>query len=184
MSSYPACLTTAHNSAQYKYNNHNNYYGGGGVPFSVHTYGHLVLDTPTLGDPSVVVGGGPANHALLLLVPAYISAPSAAVDWHLAPKVQARLLDDCVRRVEEQGYLCQQAMDHGNLGVALNHATHMLSEIGLDSHQSGGVGDPGRHRSDNGGGAYGLSRLTPRLYYALQMRVVEEMPALEELDDL
>lgn len=183
MSSYAARSAAAHNSAQYENNDHNNYYGGGGVPSGVTTYGHLVSDASTLGDPSVVVGGGPANHAPSLPVPVYASAPSAGVDRHLAPEVQARLLDDCVRRVEEQAYLCRQAMDHDDLGVALDHAAHMLSELGPGSHQSGGVGGPGRHRGDDGGGAYGSARLTPRSYYALQTRVAEEMPALEEYLD-
>jgi vacuolar protein sorting-associated protein 35 len=77
------------------------------------------------------------------------------------PAVQAqqnRVLTDCTRKVQEHAYYMKQAMDKNELSMVLDRASHMVGELGDTSS--------------------GL--LTPKNYYELHMRALDDMPNLEE----
>jgi hypothetical protein len=77
------------------------------------------------------------------------------------PAVQAqqnRILTDCTRKVQEHAYYMKQAMDKDELSTVLDRASHMVGELGDASS--------------------GL--LTPKNYYELHMRALDDMPNLEE----
>mmetsp|Transcript_28049 Transcript_28049/g.42774 ORF Transcript_28049/g.42774 Transcript_28049/m.42774 type:complete len:1139 (+) Transcript_28049:153-3569(+) len=78
-----------------------------------------------------------------------------------APSVQAqqnRILTDCTRKVQEHAYYMKQAMDKGELATVLDRASQMVGELGdLSS-----------------------GNLTPKNYYELYMRALDDMPNLED----
>jgi len=78
-----------------------------------------------------------------------------------SPAVQAqqnRVLTDCTRKVQEHAYYMKQAMDKDDVSTVLDRASHMVGELGDASS--------------------GL--LTPKNYYELHMRALDDMPNLEE----
>lgn len=94
---------------------------------------------------------------------------------------QQKILTEATRKVQEHAYYMKQAMDQPNLAVTLDRAAHMVGELGGPPHGGGGGSPSG---SGGSGGAPtntgGSSKLTPRNYYELYMRALEDMPALEE----
>lgn len=68
---------------------------------------------------------------------------------------QARFLEDATKIVKEQAFYMKRAMDSDNLKLSLDHATEMLRELRTNL-------------------------LTPKNYYELYMKVVDEMRELEE----
>mmetsp|Transcript_6823 Transcript_6823/g.10358 ORF Transcript_6823/g.10358 Transcript_6823/m.10358 type:complete len:1119 (+) Transcript_6823:83-3439(+) len=78
-----------------------------------------------------------------------------------APSVQAqqnRILTDCTRKVQEHAYYMKQAMDKGELATVLDRASQMVGELGDMS----------------------SGNLTPKNYYELYMRALDDMPNLED----
>jgi len=63
---------------------------------------------------------------------------------------QKRFLDDAIKIVKEQAFFMKRAADGDNLKTALDHATEMLRELRT-------------------------SLLTPKNYYELYMKVLDEM---------
>lgn len=68
---------------------------------------------------------------------------------------QNRLLEDAIKKVKDQGFYMKRAIDQEDLKLALNHATEMLRELRT-------------------------SLLSPKNYYELYMKVLDEMHELEE----
>lgn len=78
---------------------------------------------------------------------------------------QSRVLNEITRRVQEHSYYMRKAMDVDDLSLVLEKACRMLDELG--------------------GGEYAKSNeecglLTSRSYYELYMKVLDEIPNLEE----
>lgn len=71
---------------------------------------------------------------------------------------QNRILTDCTRKVQEHAYYMKQAMDKDELSVVLDRAAQMVGELGDSS----------------------SGMLTPKNYYELHMRALDDMPNLEE----
>ena len=84
---------------------------------------------------------------------------------------QNRILNECSNRVQEQAYYMRLAMDNDELPTALERASFMLTELGPG---------PNRHTSQNHPNTPGSSKLSPKNYYDLQMKAMDEMPNLEE----
>jgi vacuolar protein sorting-associated protein 35 len=68
---------------------------------------------------------------------------------------QARYLEDALKEVQKQAFYMKRAMDGDSLKLALDHATEMLRELRTNL-------------------------LTPKNYYELYMRILDEMRELEE----
>jgi len=78
-----------------------------------------------------------------------------------SPAMQAqqnRILTDCTRKVQENAYYMKQAMDKGELATVLDRASQMVGEL-----------------CDMSSGS-----LTPKNYYELYMRALDDMPNLED----
>ena len=94
-----------------------------------------------------------------------------------AQVVQQRLLTDATRKVQEHSYYMKQAMDQNNLPSVLERAAYMAGELGVPPHG---------HNSAGGGPAPSLSntgisvKLTPKNYYELFMRALEDMSSFED----
>jgi vacuolar protein sorting-associated protein 35 len=82
------------------------------------------------------------------------------------PAQQDRILTDCTRRVQEHAYYMRQAMEMDDLSTVLDRAAYMVGELGGAHGQTVGSGDS--------------HLLTPKNYYELHIRALEEMPNLEE----
>lgn len=113
----------------------------------------------TIGSPSptktvIPITSGPTAPQPSLSV-------SNASNYDDSPAVQAqqgRILTDCTRKVQEHAYYMKQAMDKDELSTVLDRASLMVGELGDASS--------------------GL--LTPKNYYELHMRALDDMPNLEE----
>jgi vacuolar protein sorting-associated protein 35 len=68
---------------------------------------------------------------------------------------QLRILEDAIKVVREQAFYMKRAIDEDSLKLALDHATEMLRELRTNL-------------------------LTPKNYYELYMKVLDEMRELEE----
>jgi len=101
---------------------------------------------------------------------------------------QSRLLTDATRRVQEHTYYMNKAMaDDDGLPTVLEHAALMLSELG-DPHNLA-HNHPHRHSASQPSSSFAAphlnsagaaSQLSPKSYYELHMRILNEMPNLEE----
>jgi len=89
---------------------------------------------------------------------------------------QSRLLNECSRRIQEQAYYMRRAMDEDDLAVTLERATFMLSELGAGPNNS----SSNKLDYSNANVAVGSSKLSPKNYYEIQMKAMDEMPNLEE----
>jgi vacuolar protein sorting-associated protein 35 len=106
-----------------------------------------------------------------------------------AQAIQSRMLTDATRKVQEHGYYMRQAMDRKDLPGVLDRAAHMVGELGGLGH---GQHHHQQHSNSGGGGGDSSSgsigpsntgasvKLTPKNYYELYMRALEDMPQLEE----
>ena len=74
----------------------------------------------------------------------------------VAQAQQTRALTDATRKVQEHSYYMKQAMDRDDLPTVLDRASYMVGELG-DRHA-----------------------LSPKNYYELHMRALDDMPNLEE----
>ena len=92
-----------------------------------------------------------------------------------SPAVQKRFLDDATRKVQEHAYYMKQAMEQHQLPTVLERAAYMVGELGGLPHGSS-TSATGVSLSNTG-----LSvSLTPKNYYELYMRALEDLPTLEE----
>lgn len=114
--------------------------------------------------------------------------------------LQQRLLMDATRKVQEHAYYMKQAMEQRNIPVVLDRAAYMVGELGglphgqhstsypsqPPNHPGGttttGTSSSSNQSSSNAGPANtGASvKLSPKNYYELYMRALEEMPTLED----
>eukprot|EP00566_Odontella_aurita_P002104 CAMPEP_0113543468 /NCGR_PEP_ID=MMETSP0015_2-20120614/10174_1 /TAXON_ID=2838 /ORGANISM="Odontella" /LENGTH=1074 /DNA_ID=CAMNT_0000443629 /DNA_START=285 /DNA_END=3508 /DNA_ORIENTATION=- /assembly_acc=CAM_ASM_000160 len=136
------------------------YSGGGGVPSQ---------PQPQPAAPAPVGGGRQPHyhHATHQDSPAMMAE-------------QQRLLAESTRRVQENVYYMKQAMDNDDLPTVLDRASSMLAELGDPHHHH----QHGHGHSHQTGGGHGNHRpgvqLSPKNYYELHMRCMDELPNLEE----
>eukprot|EP00594_Rhizosolenia_setigera_P016904 CAMPEP_0178977960 /NCGR_PEP_ID=MMETSP0789-20121207/24838_1 /TAXON_ID=3005 /ORGANISM="Rhizosolenia setigera, Strain CCMP 1694" /LENGTH=154 /DNA_ID=CAMNT_0020667535 /DNA_START=18 /DNA_END=478 /DNA_ORIENTATION=- len=92
---------------------------------------------------------------------------------------QAQLLSECSRRVQEQSYYMRRAMDNDDLAMTLERAVNILSELGSGhgSHHHGSSNNTIANKSLSSSSS---SLLTPKSYYELHIKVLDELPHLEE----
>lgn len=104
---------------------------------------------------------------------------------------QQRLLTEATRKVQEHAYYMNQAMTAApndptsvNIPVALDRAAHLVGELGVLMHGGAGSNTPNNSMPQ---AATGLpsntgyaAHLTPKHYYELYMRVMEELPAFQD----
>jgi Vacuolar protein sorting-associated protein 35 len=148
-------------------------------PISTNDFGNTSLNTqsgstPIIQQSSFVAGSYAARSAQAYSVSGGISTykqESSTLPTHPTsvpvekynepPAVQAqqnRILADCTRRVQEHAYFMKQAMDKDDLSNVLDRASQMVGEL-----------------SDSASGS-----LSPKNYYELHMRALDDMPSLEE----
>jgi vacuolar protein sorting-associated protein 35 len=111
------------------------------------------------------------NHQLPLPpdIPVGPTAPSFLAAHE---QLEQRLLTDATRKLQEHSYYMKQAMEQNNLAVVLDRAAHMLGELG---------GPPPHASGADACVNTGLSaKLSPKLYYELYMRALEDMPVLKD----
>jgi Vacuolar protein sorting-associated protein 35 len=115
----------------------------------------------------------------------YVASSSPPVFGLESTQQQQKILTDATRKVQEHAYYMKQAMEQphiNNLAVVLDRAAHMVGELGGPPHG----GPSGGAAAAAGGGNVGptntggSAKLTPKNYYELYMRALEDMPALEE----
>lgn len=121
-------------------------------------------------------------------VPSYVgvkphqSGTSAPQDQAM----QQRMLTEATRKVQEHAYYMRQAMEQNNIPVTLDRAAHMVGELGELPHgqQSASISPSAVNpsaASSSGPSNSGLSsKLTPKNYYELYMRALEDMPTFED----
>jgi len=120
-----------------------------------------------------------ATHATTTMAPAAsngFGGPGAPTPH--AQAVQQRLLTDATRKVQEHAYYMRQAMDQNNLPAVLERAAYMTGELGVPPHgaASGAAGAAAPSLSNTGISV----KLTPKNYYELYMRALEDMPSFED----
>lgn len=111
----------------------------------------------TIGTPSPTKSIIPISSGPTAPQPS-VSNPSNYDDSPAVQAQQNRILTDCTRKVQEHAYYMKQAMDKDELSSVLDRASLMVGELGDASS--------------------GL--LTPKNYYELHMRALDDMPNLEE----
>jgi vacuolar protein sorting-associated protein 35 len=101
--------------------------------------------------------------------------------------MQQRMLTEATRKVQEHAYYMRQAMEQNNIPVTLDRAAHMVGELGELPHGqqaasiSPSASNPSAASSSSGPSNSGLSsKLTPKNYYELYMRALEDMPTFED----
>eukprot|EP00526_Cylindrotheca_closterium_P003190 CAMPEP_0113639908 /NCGR_PEP_ID=MMETSP0017_2-20120614/20942_1 /TAXON_ID=2856 /ORGANISM="Cylindrotheca closterium" /LENGTH=1521 /DNA_ID=CAMNT_0000551157 /DNA_START=182 /DNA_END=4747 /DNA_ORIENTATION=+ /assembly_acc=CAM_ASM_000147 len=105
--------------------------------------------------------------------------PAPYNPWEDPPEVQAqqqRLLSEATRKVQEHAYYMKQAMERNDLPAVLDRAGMMVGELGEHAHAHH------HHRlHPPAPGATGTTTaLSPKNYYELHLRALEEMPTLED----
>ena len=89
---------------------------------------------------------------------------------------QNRLLTDATRKVQEHAYYMKQAMERHDLPTVLDRAAQMVGELGEHAHS--------HHHHQLHPPAPGASgtttALSPKNYYELHLRALEELPTLED----
>jgi len=111
--------------------------------------------------PSVIVPQQQACMVQQSIAPAVPTISTTAQAVGESPALQAqqnRILTDCTRKVQEHAYYMKQAMEKDDLPTVLERAVSMLGELGDGT----------------------SSQLTPKNYYELHMRALDDMPNLEE----
>jgi Vacuolar protein sorting-associated protein 35 len=98
---------------------------------------------------------------------------------------QQRILTMSIRKVQEHAYYMKQAMEQKNLTVVLDRAAHMVGELGGPPHGHATTGNSqtssnNSHHNGAPTNTGGSAKLTPKNYYDLYMRALEDMPLLEE----
>jgi vacuolar protein sorting-associated protein 35 len=101
---------------------------------------------------------------------------------------QQKFLTEASSKVQEHAYYMKQAMDQHNLPLVLDRAAHMVGELGGPPH-----GQHHHHNNSNNNQQSSASasfqsqantghaaKLTPKNYYELYMRALQDMPMFEE----
>ena len=89
---------------------------------------------------------------------------------------QNRLLTDATRKVQEHAYYMKQAMERSDLPTVLDRAASMVGELGEHAHSH-----HHHHSHPPAPGASGsTTALSPKNYYELHLRALEELPTLED----
>lgn len=89
---------------------------------------------------------------------------------------QQRLLTDATRKVQEHAYYMKQAMERNDLPTVLDRAAQMVGELGEHAHAH-----HHHHIHPPAPGATGsTTALSPKNYYELHLRALEELPTLED----
>mmetsp|Transcript_118293 Transcript_118293/g.341957 ORF Transcript_118293/g.341957 Transcript_118293/m.341957 type:complete len:1440 (+) Transcript_118293:219-4538(+) len=89
---------------------------------------------------------------------------------------QNRLLTDATRKVQEHAYYMKQAMERHDLPTVLDRASQMVGELGEHAHSH-----HHHHVHPPAPGATGsTTALSPKNYYELHLRALEELPTLED----
>ena len=125
--------------------------------------------------------------------PSYLAPPASTMTTPTAAKSQAtsqavamqqRLLTDATRKVQEHAYYMRQAMEQRNLPVVLDRAAHMVGELGglgHGQHHHQQQSQPSNNNQSSTLSNTGASaKLTPKNYYELYMRALEDLPVLED----
>jgi vacuolar protein sorting-associated protein 35 len=89
---------------------------------------------------------------------------------------QQRLLTDATRKVQEHAYYMKQAMERNDLPTVLDRASMMVGELGehAHAHHHHQVHPPAP------GATGSTTALSPKNYYELHLRALEELPTLED----
>mmetsp|Transcript_8088 Transcript_8088/g.20281 ORF Transcript_8088/g.20281 Transcript_8088/m.20281 type:complete len:1509 (-) Transcript_8088:100-4626(-) len=89
---------------------------------------------------------------------------------------QQRLLMDATRKVQEHAYYMKQAMERNDLPAVLERAASLVGELGEHAHSH-----HHHHVHPPAPGATGsTTALSPKNYYELHLRALEELPTLED----
>lgn len=123
---------------------------------------------------------------------AYGGSNNLPMKPHESPQflaTQQRILAESTRKIQEHVYYMKQAMEQNNLSIVLDRAAHMVGELGgpphgqqhyqqqqLQQQQQNNSMNPNAGLANSGG----ASNLTPKNYYDLYMRALEELPTFEE----
>ena len=140
--------------------------------------GHSIAGQSMAGQSTIATQSVPPNGMPSSQRPGmYQNQTQGTLPASLSPAVQQRLLTDATRKVQEHAYYMKQAMEQQQLPVVLERAAYMVGELGGLPHGTQPSTQPGVVSLSN----TGLSaQLTPKNYYELYMRALEDMPALEE----
>lgn len=123
-----------------------------------------------LGDASVITNATATTGVTTYFGPGAAQSPQAQA-------VQQRLLTDATRKVQEHAYYMRQAMEQNNLPTVLDRAAYMVGELGVPPHGGSiGAGAVAPSLSNTGISV----KLTPKNYYELYMRALEDMPSFED----
>jgi vacuolar protein sorting-associated protein 35 len=102
--------------------------------------------------------------------------PNIYVDPPEVVAQQNRLLTDATRKVQEHAYYMKQAMERNDLPTVLDRAAQMVGELGEHAHSH-----HHHHVHPPAPGATGsTTALSPKNYYELHLRALEELPTLED----
>jgi hypothetical protein len=102
--------------------------------------------------------------------------PNMLVDPPEVIAQQNRLLTDATRKVQEHAYYMKQAMERNDLPQVLDRAASMVGELGEHAHAH-----HHHHLHPPAPGATGsTTALSPKNYYELHLRALEELPNLED----
>ena len=89
---------------------------------------------------------------------------------------QQRLLTDATRKVQEHAYYMKQAMERNDLPTVLDRAASMVGELGEHAHSH----HHHRLHPPSPGATGSTTALSPKNYYELHLRALEELPSLED----
>lgn len=110
------------------------------------------------------------------MLPQQPPVPSIYVDPPEVIAQQNRLLTDATRKVQEHAYYMKQAMERRDLPTVLDRAAQMVGELGEHAHSH-----HHHHVHPPAPGASGTTTaLSPKNYYELHLRALEELPTLED----
>eukprot|EP00980_Cylindrotheca_fusiformis_P010583 scaffold2353_cov134-Cylindrotheca_fusiformis.AAC.6 len=99
--------------------------------------------------------------------------------WDDPPDVvaqQQRLLTDATRKVQEHAYYMKQAMERNDLPAVMDRAACMVGELGEHAHAH----HQHRLHPPPPGATGTTTSLSPKNYYELHLRALEELPTLED----
>jgi len=138
-------------------------------------------DNSTIATHPTTMGGGMPQQQPGMAKPSTAQPGMANFGGSAPPTphvqaVQQRLLTDATRKVQEHAYYMRQAMDQNNLPVVLERAAYMAGELGVPPHGSGSASANAPSLSNTGIAV----KLTPKNYYELYMRALEDMPSFED----
>jgi len=129
-----------------------------------------MMSPPPMANSTVPMNNNvPVNQNLNKNMNIYIDPPEVIAQ-------QNRLLTDATRKVQEHAYYMKQAMERHDLPTVLDRAAQMVGELGEHAHSH-----HHHHLHPPAPGATGTTTaLSPKNYYELHLRALEELPTLED----